>query len=983
MNIAHLLTDAYRNKSKIKFLKDLADTNTLFIGLFETFLNNNIIDEEICMEGFNVIRSDRIGRVGGGVCLYINQSVSYKTLLCFSNSMCEVLIVKLTNPDVVLVNIYRPPNASSVSFKEIVNKLESVIIALGTPLPNVFMIGDFNFPGVDWDTTQGDRQQISDLICVRDHLFLEQLITVPTRKSNILDLLFCCPSLINTIDVSVSPISDHNIIKVDTYLSMNNENSLKVLNPPKSLFDMVDYFKANWTEIIKSIAHSNIHHTVSTLNTQDGWITFLDTIGKICVDISPKKLGTKKDRPSKFFHQRKILMRRRTKVRKRLGTASQYRERVSLQNSINNIDCDILKSHNDERMHEELRAVNRIKSDSNYFFKYAKKFSNSRPGIGPLMNNDGDLVNNKSDMCDMLLNQFNSVFSKPMHEYKINDIDVFFTNPQSTNGQPSLTNIIFTEDLVKEAIKSMRLNSAPGPDGLNCHILKNCSAEISASLVILFTKSMSEGIVPDVCKQAVVVPVFKGGEISDPSNYRPVSLTSIMMKVMEKIVREQIVNYMSANNLFNPTQHGFRKGRSCLSALLRVYDEILLDVTENKYSCVDMIYLDFSKAFDKVDHGVLMHKLKKMGITGNVGKWLFSFLSHRKHYVRIPGGMSTEGLVHSGVPQGTVLGPLLFLILLSDISSGISVSNVISFADDTRIYSKIEGGDDCNHLQSDLAKIYMWAQTNNMVFNDKKFQHVCFNQKLIHGRERHKYVSPTSNIIMPTESTRDLGILMSENCAFEEHINAKIKQCRQLTGWILRTFSARDKQTMLTLFKSIVLPRIEYGCQLWSPCLLKHINGIESIQRSFTKHIQGMKSLSYQSRLQSLNMYSLQRRRDRYSAIYMWKIVENIVPNLQPHIETNTSQRRGRSCIISNVERGRIGSLTYGSFRWKGSRIFNSLPSKLRNISQCGVEVFKRELDYYLKTVPDNPCVPNWDNDLVKVEEEKRWCLHRNGLAKK
>ncbi len=186
---------------------------------------------------------------------------------------------------------------------------------------------------------------------------------------------------------------------------------------------------------------------------------------------------------------------------------------------------------------------------------------------------------------------------------------------------------------------------------------------------------------------------------------------------------------------------------------------------------------------------------------------------------------------------------------------------------------------------------------------------------------------------------------------------------------------------MLTLFKSLVLPRLEYGCQLWSPGLLKHCYALESVQRSFTKHIVDMKSLSYECRLEQLNLYSLQRRRDRYAAIYLWKIVENIVPNLSEPIKTHLSGRRGRMCDIKVVEPGHIGTLCHNSFRWRGSRIFNSLPSYIRNKSNCDIDTFKRELDCYLGTLIDNPCVPNMDNNLDSVLTKKKRWLPRDGLA--
>ena len=231
---------------------------------------------------------------------------------------------------------------------------------------------------------------------------------------------------------------------------------------------------------------------------------------------------------------------------------------------------------------------------------------------------------------------------------------------------------------------------------------------------------------------------------------------------------------------------------------------------------VDMVYLDFAKAFDKVDHGILLHKLKDLGITGKLGVWFFHFLSNRSHFVRLPGGVSNDHPVISGVSQGTVLGPLLFLITISDINKDISSSKLISFADDTRIYSKITDVSDCDNLQYDLNMIYDWAITNNMFFNAQKFHYVSFNTDPT-GNKCNVYVNPKMDIIPHSSNVQDLGITMSSDCTFNVHINSLSKRCKNLTGWILRTFISRDKLTMLTLFKALVLSRLDYGSQLWSP----------------------------------------------------------------------------------------------------------------------------------------------------------------------
>ena len=282
---------------------------------------------------------------------------------------------------------------------------------------------------------------------------------------------------------------------------------------------------------------------------------------------------------------------------------------------------------------------------------------------------------------------------------------------------------------------------------------------------------------------------------------------------------------------------------------------------------------------------------------------------------------------------------------MSDIDIGVLNAKVVSFADDTRLYSKISYVEDCDSLQSDLNCVYDWAKTNSMVFNSPKFKYLSFSTNVsITSYYVNVYVSP---------HLKDLGIIMYSNCSFEQHIIELCKRCTGLCGWILRTFSSRESTVMMTLFKSLVLSRLDYGSQLWSPTKIHQIIMIEKIQKAFTKHIKGFSSFSYQERLSNFKIYSLQRRRERYIIMYVFKILENLVPNLVKPLQFYVSDRRGRLCSVSHVRLGHTGSLAYSSFRWKGIRMFNSLPMHIRNITACPPSVFKKQLDLHLSPMLD------------------------------
>ena len=267
---------------------------------------------------------------------------------------------------------------------------------------------------------------------------------------------------------------------------------------------------------------------------------------------------------------------------------------------------------------------------------------------------------------------------------------------------------------------------------------------------------------------------------------------------------------------------------------------------------INVIYLDFAKAFDKVDHGILCHKLKQLGIGGKVGTWIHNFLSDRTQYITANGAASTMSQVIGSVPKGTVLGPILFLILIGDINENTN-SHVSSFADDTRVLLAITDEDDVKTLQNDLKTIYKWQETNNMQFNSNKFELLRYGKNQ-HIKESTSYYSPNETTIEQTQCVKDLGIQMNVTLSFTDHIHTMCSKFRQKCGWIMRTFHTRDIHTMKTLWCSIVQPHIDYCSQLWTPHRTGDIQKIESLFRSFSHQIKSISELNYWDRLSALKL---------------------------------------------------------------------------------------------------------------------------------
>ena len=304
---------------------------------------------------------------------------------------------------------------------------------------------------------------------------------------------------------------------------------------------------------------------------------------------------------------------------------------------------------------------------------------------------------------------------------------------------------------IQKAISEMNENSSAGPDDIPALFLIKTKETISTPLRLLLRMSLDEGVIPEIYKLANITPIHKGGVKTKPEQYRPVSLTSHIMKVFERVMKNHILLHLTSNNLINEHQHGFDPGRSTQSQLLVHFKDIYEALEEGVR--VDSVFLDFSKAFDKVDHNILLKKVAEHGIKGKIGNWVREFLSNRKFTVIANGNMSDQEDVRSGVPQGTVLAALLFIIMISDIDAGIKECIVRCFADDTRVSKKIEKDDDKQKLQDDLNKIYKWAEDNLMVFNENKFEQLSYGETK--NIDAAKYKNPSNEEIKRGDIVKD------------------------------------------------------------------------------------------------------------------------------------------------------------------------------------------------------------------------------------
>ena len=736
-------------------------------------------------------------------------------------------------------------------------------------------MGDFNYGGIDWTTLNGSsNDDVNFIEALRDN-YLHQHVREPTRGDRVLDLVL---SHLETDIVSMEVShnlgrSDHKILSWDYVVTTERkENTILVPDFRKAKFDELRAFvkNVNWD-------------CLKTLGVEEAWVKFQNIINKYIETCIPQKQFRKNDKP--MWMSNDILQGSRAKKKqwrklKQRGCSDHrckaYNESGKSENCLytsvenkHSQNCmaykkfkELEKSVNKKvRVHKagfEENIALEIKRNPKKFYSYVRSKNKSKEGIGPLLSDNEQLVESDAEMVNILNKFFSSVFTSEDMQSVPSDL---------IHTEVELMDLTCTVTDVTKGLLKLNVNKSCGPDKLYPRILKELANEIAEPLQIIFNKSLIEGKVPQDWKLANVTPIFKKGSRNLSSNYRPVSLTSVVCRVLESIIRDFVSDYLDKNKLIKDSQHGFSKGKSCQTNLLTFFDEITHEV--DKKHEVDVIYLDFAKAFDKVPHHRLGLKLNSLGIKGNVLKWIEDWLLDRQQRVVVNGVASEWTPVTSGVPQGSVLGPLLFLIYINDIDEGVK-SSISKFADDTKIGRTILGEKDRIELQNDLKLLGQWAEKWQMKFNTDKCKVIHFG-----GGSPSNYVMD-SKTLENIDEEKDLGVLIHKTLKPENQCQAAAGKANRILGMLKRNITSRKKEVMLPLYRTLVRPHLEYSVQFWNPYLVKDIKLLENVQRRATRLISGMKGLTYEEKLKECNLFSLSRRRLRGDMIQVFKILKGI-----------------------------------------------------------------------------------------------------------
>ena len=868
--------------------------------------------------------------IGRGVSIYVKKHIiSEQVYLNQTYNESVWLRLRPNNHTKIIVGcIYRSPNSSPENNGNLVKIIQE---ACKLNANHHLILGDFNYKEVNWSTNTVHTRPSHPAYILHEKindLFLDQLIHSPTRyregeQENTLDWVIAdCPDLIEDLNIG-PPLGERGDHCVITF-------TMQFMSTVQHFGNRLNFFKGDYNKIRDNLKDVNWERLMENKNCQDSWDIFVNTLTTLTKKFIPEKKA--KNRRNQAWINKDIIDKIREKCKAwktyiKNKCQANWRAFTEIRNSTN-------RAINKAKEDYELKIAQNINENPKIFWNYVRTHSSKNNMLPTLIDINGKEINLDIDKANSLNTYFASVFTKE----SLNTLPVL---PDRSNGS-SLNNIKIDKEEVEKTLNKLNVSKAAGPDNIHAKVLYELRSEINVPLNIIYNRSLIEGKLPVDWKQAYVKPLFKKGCKKTISNYRPVSLTSICCKTMERIVKKELMSYLENNQLISMHQHGFRPGRSCCTQLLEViniWTKIL-----DKGIPIDCVYLDYAKAFDKVPHKRLINKIRAYGINGNLLNWLENFLENRRQKVIVNNNMSDEKIVLSGIPQGSVLGPVLFIIYINDLPEEIS-SNIKIFADDTKIFKALEIQSDKDQLQNDLDKLIEWSNKWQLPFNVTK----CKVMHYGNNNPNNQYIM--NNISLEeTPTEKDLGVTFDQNLKFSTHIKNIVSKANSRLGIIKRNFSKLTPETLLPLYKTLVRPLLEYCCNIWNPQLKCDFNEIERIQRRATRLILPIMHKSYKERLKILNLDSLAFRRRRSDMIQVYKIFhkfDNL--NVEDFFEVNTQATRGHNYKIAKPRS--LRNIRLNSFAIRTINDWNSL--KYDTVNSLSINSFKSALHREWKDHPD------------------------------
>lgn len=923
-----------------EFNSSLLNCDADIVCITESWLNSNILDAELSDESYNIIRRDRdyslSGTTAGGGCLIaFRHNLTVERLPEFETRLDNVedlwTRVKLTNSFLYICVTYIKPNATLNHYIEHLEKVKECI--LSAELSSQFLVlGDYNLPGISWNvrtpngspTLSYSSAPSEELLNTLEFCNFNQINDIQNVNGVILDLVLSNQPLelieLRRLRHFLQPEDTHHptlqiSLKTDAHYVM--EKQIRKYN----------FRKANY-EAINDELEVTDWNVLNELELNAAVDNFYSKLNPIIDKFTPLAIF-KRNFPTWYSTDLIRLIREKDRARrkwKRSASDDDYGHYSELRARSKQLISDCYGKF-------LIHLQNNMSSNMKIFWSFTKSKRQTNTYPNELLYN-GTRSSHPTSMCQMFADYFQTTYSGGSVQSSGDNDPIIHELPTEFNQ------VTISPGAVESLLSKLDENKHGGPDGIpNIFVRRTCKF-LAIPLSIIFNKSINAGSVPDKFKMALVTPIHKKDKKSEVVNYRPVCLLNVFSKVFERLVHDELQDFLVEK--LDIHQHGFIKNRSTLTNLTHYVDYITTNLDAGFE--VHAVYTDFAKAFDTVNFKLLLSKLRSYGIGGNILKWIESYLANRTLRVAFAGYKSAAFSPPSGVPQGSVLGPLLFNVFINDLGSLLKCKYLL-FADDLKIYICIRSMADSHILQRDLVTLEHWCLRNGLTLNIEKCKFIPFTLK--RNPTMATYLL-NGTALERVNTIRDLGITFDSKLKFKPHITACLAKSYRMLGFTMRLSQSFSRPKCVELlYNSLVRSQIEYLSPVWSPHQSTYIKDIERLQQKYTRFVYWLTRTPYTSyinRINHLKLLSLEARRVYFDACLLHDIIHNAnLFELADHLVYRTIDRPNRNnhlfqCRPVNTSYG-LNTNPIRRLQSSYNEMFNHI-----NIHNINIRQFRKEI---------------------------------------
>ena len=906
------------------------------IAVSETKLKENMIYSNIELDGYQFIHRNS-HTSAGGVGIYVKSSISYNLKPTINIDLSSVenlwIEIEINKKKLIVGVVYRHPVQTVEQIELFSRALTNIFHELNSKKSEFYVLGDFNIDLIKIKSNNRIKTYADDLIGSAVKCLINQPTRVSKNSKSLLDHIYS-NNLNNQLmpGIAISDISDHYpVFALIPCVKHFKNNARQVWKR-----DMKNFKAEHFIEDLNQTLNASLSSFDSTIHNQ--FEQFINSFTSVINKHAPLKLATRKERKlkTKPWLSSSLLCSIKTKHKLYKSICKTYDETKykNYKTYRNVLNRTIEKAK--QKYYNELIIEN--KSNSAKIWKIVNELVNLKPSqqvdINQLNTKTGEVITNPATISENLNAYFANIGKKMAETIPEVDMDTNATAPTGIINSFFLTPTYPNE--INNIIDSFKDSKATRYTDAETKFIKISKSVISPFLCKLINDCFSKGVYPNCLKIAEVIPIFKKGDRKEASNYRPISILSQFDKILEKLIYSRIINFIEKNELLCENQFGFRKNSSTIFAINSIYDKFINNIDQNLYTCC--LFLDLSKAFDTVDHDILLDKLyRNFGIRGKPLDLLTSYLKNRYQYTNVRKFMSSYTKVSCGVPQGSCLGPLLFLLYINDISL-ISNFDTTLFADDTCLMMADNNLKNLEHkVQIELKKVNSWLCQNKLSLNFSKTNYMLINKQPLKTCHCNFKVALNDITINRVHTVKYLGLFIDDNLKWTSQINYLSTQLARCTGLFYRLRNFVSRETLCMLYYSLVYSRIQYGITAWATAnktsqeiirvRLNKILRIILFRNLYTPTSQMYKELQV---LKVEDIYQLEL------AKFMYQLHHSQLPKNFYHSfrKLNTIHQHETRLINSTTYyRPRINKLfSQKLFSHRGSKLWGNLESELKSM---------------------------------------------------